>query len=44
MTYELDIGAVIKPTIENMLESVILLILYTDLKSLYNCLVKIRTI
>lgn len=38
-----NIGAVIKATLEKMLGSAVLLILYTNLKSLYNCLVKIRT-
>lgn len=41
---EFYIETVIKIILEKMLESVILLILYTDSKSLYNCLIKLETI
>ena len=45
MAYRFNAGAVIKETIKKILQLKQLpLILYTDLKSLYNCLVKFRTI
>ena len=44
MVYEFDIEAVIKLTIEKILGSATPLILCTDLKSFYNCLVKLGTI
>lgn len=43
MVHGFNIGAVIKVTLEKILESVILLILCKDLKFLYNCLVKLGT-
>ena len=43
MAYGFDTGAAIKATIKKILQFERLLItLYTDLKSLYNCLVKLR--
>ena len=44
MAYSFDITAVIKLTINKMPCIIILLILYTDLKSLFNCLVRPSTI
>ena len=43
MAYRFDIGAVIKLTINLVLNTTIPLIIYTDLKSLYNCLVRLST-
>ena len=43
MAYGFDIGAAIKLTVEQLLQIKLLLILYTDLKSLYECLVKLGT-
>jgi hypothetical protein len=43
MAHGFDIGAVIKSTIEVMLRIRLPLILYTNSKSLYNCLVKLGT-
>ena len=44
MAYRFDIGAVIKLTVKQLLQIKLPLILYTDLKSLYKCLVKLSTI
>ena len=44
MAYSFNIIAVIKLTINKMLSIIILLILYTDLKSLFNYLVRLNTI
>ena len=43
MAHDFDIGAVIKAIFGKMLKSVVSLILYTDSKSLYDCLVKLGT-
>jgi hypothetical protein len=44
MTHGFDIGAIIKSTIEKILQiDVLPLILCTDSKSLYDCLVKLGT-
>ena len=43
MAYSFDIAAVIKLTINKMLFIIILLILCTDSKSLFNCLVRLNT-
>jgi hypothetical protein len=43
MAHGFDIGAAIKSTIEQLLQIELPLILYTDLKSLYECLVKLGT-
>lgn len=42
--YGFNIRAIIKATLGKVLESAILLILFTNLKSLYNCLVKLDII
>ena len=44
IAYRFDIGAVIKLTVEQLLQIKLLLILYTDSKLLYKCLVKLSTI
>lgn len=44
MVDEFNIGIVIKGTLRKILRFAISLILYTNLKSLYNCLIKLRTI
>ena len=43
MAYGFDIAAMIKSTTEKILCKLILLILCTDSKSLYECLVKLGT-
>lgn len=43
MAYGFDIVIIIKATLENLLQVKISLIFYTDLKFLYNCLVKLKT-
>ena len=43
MAHGFDVGAAIKATLEKILQQPILLVLYTDSKSLYNCLVKLGT-
>jgi hypothetical protein len=43
MAYGFDIGGAIKSTLDKMLGLEVLLILYTDSKSLYDCLVKLGT-
>ena len=43
MAHGFDIAAAIKLTIDKMLSIIILLILYTDLKSLFNYLVRFST-
>ena len=44
MAYSFDIVIVIKLTIDKMLSITTLLILYTDSKLLFNCLVRLSTI
>ena len=44
MAYGFDIAATTKSTIDMSLQIDLPLILYTDSKSLYNCLVKLGTI
>lgn len=44
IAYEFNIRAVIKVILGTMLGSAILLILYNNSKSLYDCLVKLNTI
>ena len=43
IVYGFDMGASIKATIERILGIDLLLVLYTDSRSLYDCLVKLRT-
>jgi hypothetical protein len=43
MTYGFDIGALVKSTIDKVLEIDLPLVLYTNSKSLYKCLVKLGT-
>src|SRR5450432_4883191 len=43
MAYGFDIGALVKSTIDKMLGIDLPLVLYTDSKSLYECLVKLGT-
>ena len=44
IAYRFNIGAAIKLTIKQLLQIELLLVLYTDLKLLYECLVKLGTI
>lgn len=44
MAYGFDIKSVIKTNLEKILKFAILLIYYINPKSLYDCLVKLRTI
>jgi hypothetical protein len=44
MAYSFNIGAAIKATIKLQLNISLLLVLYTDSKSIYKCLVKLGTI
>ena len=44
MAYGFNMGAVIKLTIDLVLNTTIPLIIYTDLKSLYDCLMRLSTI
>ena len=43
MVYRFDVGAVLKSTMECVLARSMPIIFCTDLKSLYNCLVKLGT-
>ena len=43
MAYRFNIGAAIKSTINLVLNTTISLIICTDLKSLYNCLIRLNT-
>jgi len=43
MAYRFDIGAALKSIIEKLLQMTLLLVICTDLKLLYNCLVKLGT-
>ena len=43
MAHGFNIGAIIKSTIDLVLNITIPLVIYTDLKSLYNCLVRLNT-
>ena len=43
MAYRFDIGVVIKLTFDLVLNITIPFIIYTDLKSLYNCLMRLST-
>lgn len=42
MAYKFDIRVIIKAILGKIVGSIILLILYIDLKLLYNCLVKLN--
>ncbi len=44
MTHDFDVDSVLKATLTKMLDILILLILVTDFKSLYDCLIRLRTI
>jgi hypothetical protein len=44
MAYRFNIGAVIKSTVNKILNINLLLIICTDLKSLYNCFIWLSTI
>ena len=44
MAHSFDIGAVIKATVKLQLNISLLLILCTDFKSIYKCLIKLGTI
>ena len=43
MTYSFNIGALVKSIINKVLEIELLLVIYTDSKSLYKCLIKLGT-
>ena len=43
IAYSFNIGAIIKSTLDKVLQVNLLLILYTNLKSLYDCLVRLET-
>jgi hypothetical protein len=43
MVYGFDIGALIKATIKKILRIDLLMVIYTDLRLLYDCLVKLGT-
>ena len=43
MAYGFNIGALVKSIINRVLEIELLLVVYTDSKSLYKCLVKLGT-
>ena len=43
MVYGFDIGALIKATIKKILRIDLLIVIYTDSRLLYNCLVKLGT-
>ena len=43
MAYRFNIGAIIKLTIKQLLQIELPLVLYTNLKLLYKCLVKLGT-
>ena len=43
MAYGFNIGALVKSIINRVLEIELLLVVYTDLKSLYECLIKLGT-
>jgi hypothetical protein len=43
MAHGFDIGGLVKSTIDKALEIEVLLVVYTDSKSLYKCLVKLGT-
>jgi hypothetical protein len=43
MIHDFDVDPVLKATLTKMLDVAILLILATDSKSLYDCLVRLRT-
>ena len=43
IAYGFDIGAAIKSIVDKILQVNLLLVLCTDSKSLYNCLVRLRT-
>jgi hypothetical protein len=44
MAYGFNIGTLVKSIINRVLEIELLLVVYTDLKSLYKCLIKLGTI
>ena len=44
MAYNFNISTIIKATVELQLNISLLLILYTDFKLIYKCLIKLKTI
>ena len=44
MAYSFNIGAIVKATVELQFNISLPLILYTDFKLIYKCLIKLRTI